>query len=49
MQQAMDLLIKVGLFAGLVIVVWVGVMLLISFVERDRRGEGLPRDEDQKD
>jgi hypothetical protein len=37
MQQAMDLMVRVGSFAALVIAVVVAIMLLISFVERDRR------------
>ena len=37
MQQAMDLIVKVGGFAALVIAVIVAIMLLISFVERDLR------------
>jgi hypothetical protein len=48
MQQAMDLVVTVGGFATLVIVVCVAVMLLISFVERDRRSDAPPRDEDRK-
>jgi hypothetical protein len=36
----MDLIVRVGGFAALVITVCVGIMLLISFVERDKR----PRD-----
>lgn len=48
MQQAMDLIIAIGSFAGLVIAVCVAVMLLISFAERDKRPDAPPDNKNRK-
>lgn len=48
MQQAMDFVLAIGRFAGLVIVVCVAVMLFISFVERDKRPGNPPDNKNRK-